>query len=775
LPILLLAALVAVTGTAILALATAYRRADTVVHRWTAGAIPYDRQVLAQLGPSQMAAMPGVVRADRRTFVAATPVESNAGLDGYAMEMSAVDSTYLLLGGSIPDGSDPFEVLVNEAAARMFKLRPGDHFRVRFYSPDQLSAVSQGDYTARGPVETVRIAGVIRSPGDISSDRWVVPRYGGTDASPSGVAASIIFPISLYDRFGDQILRFGLAWTYDVQLAPGTDEPAFEARVQAAVGAGVDDVLPAFDSSPPPGPPRIAELAAPIRAQAGILGALLAVIAVASSLAVAAASRTVQRQFDRDRTTLTAIGASQRTVVATALVRSAPAVVAGLALAVPLAWSISNRLPIGLAAQVEPSPGRTLNSALCAVVIASWGLVVVTCILVTAGVRVRPARSATPRRRPVAGAPRHLDLAITLSRSAAGRGALRTGAAASTMAVVALCGTGVFIAGLDRLVDRPALHGFWGDVMVGNSNFDLTDQARAAVAALPGVRSVSEVTQLPLSGVGDQTVDVLALQPSDLASNRIAAHGRFPVGPREILLGADLAASLHKGLGDVVTITGQNDPTDFTVVGIGPSLVLGDTPFGSIAVISSRAMGDDWPGPAPQILMVELDAGRNDKSAAVAALYRSVPGHDLATDIVPAGIDNLYKLRGLLLAVAVVAAILATLLTVNATVAATRGRARESAILRACGATPRDLLAIAAVQGLGCGLFVGLVGAAVGAAAGGRVWVITAHALGVPVRLPLSGLLALAVVVPVVAHVTMSSVVWWRVKSRVVASRLRTE
>lgn len=767
---LVLATLVAVTGASILTLATAYRRADTVIVRWTAGAIPYDRSLFAQLPPKQMSAMPGVVRADREVYVplgAADNSGQDAGcaLDGHAMEMSAVDSTFLVVDGAVPDGTDPFAVLATEEAAKAYHLRAGDNFRVRFFAPDQSESAPQGE-PPRGPIETVRVAGVVRAWQDITSDRTV-------GCSSAASKSHLIFPTSLYDRFGDQILRFGLGWFYNIQLAPGTDGAAFEQLVQATVGEGIPDYYPAFASFPPAFPQHRADLATPINAQADILAVLLAVIVATSTFAVAVATRTSQRQFERDRTTLSALGATRSTAIGTACWRAWAAVASGLVVAVPLAWAVSNRLPIGLATTVEPTRGRTLNVALMAAAVGAWGLVVVACVVVAAAGRKRRAPAVAPRRRTLLAVPRRLDLAVTLSRASGGRGAVRVGVAAAVVAAAALTGTGLFVAGIDGLVDRPALHGFWGDVMVGNSNFPLSDDTRAAVAALPGVRTVSELTHIPQMDVDGQTIDLLVLEPSDLATERVTVHGRFPIASREILLGSGAASAMQKGIGDIVTLSGQNPPADFTVVGIGPAPVFGDAPFGGAAVISSSALTEDWPGPPPQMMVVELEQGRRGTGAAVARLSTQVP--DILTDVVPGKIDNLHDLRGLLLAAAVVAALVAALLVVNANFAAKRRQARDAAILRACGATPADLMAIATLQGLAMGLTVGVAGAFVGAVAGIRIWQGTAHALGVPSRVQVSGFFALAVIVPVAFHVVLSTLAWWRVRLSLTARLLTVE
>jgi hypothetical protein len=142
-----LALLVTVTATAVLTLTTAWRRADTVVDRWTRTAIPYDRFVIAQLGPDEMRALPGVARADRQEFIPLMATDQNVHVDGQAMEMSSLDSTTIVLDGRIPDGDNPFDVLVDEMAASQLHLGVGDTIDVRFFAPDQNDAIVGGDYS----------------------------------------------------------------------------------------------------------------------------------------------------------------------------------------------------------------------------------------------------------------------------------------------------------------------------------------------------------------------------------------------------------------------------------------------------------------------------------------------------------------------------------------------------------------------------------------------------------------------------------------------------
>ena len=106
--------------------------------------------------------------------------------------------------------------------------------------------------------------------------------------------------------------------------------------------------------------------------------------------------------------------------------------------------------------------------------------------------------------------------------------------------------------------------------------------------------------------------------------------------------------------------------------------------------------------------------------------------------------------------------IVALSLVLNAAVVTARRRARDSAVLRACGATDADLRAATAWHGATTGGIVAVIGVAAGIVAGANTWRATAASLGVPAPIHVSPLVAGAIGAPIVVFVASAlTSVWW--------------
>ena len=148
-----LAVVVGVIGGLAIALVAGSRRSGSVVDRYFAAGIPYELQVF---GPSltrgDLLELPGVVRADPSAYVAMMRVSSTGapleGINGMAGNWSSVDPTIRVLEGAVPDGTDPFEVMVNEAFVELTDRGVGDDFEVRMFGLDQIEEVEAGKLCA---------------------------------------------------------------------------------------------------------------------------------------------------------------------------------------------------------------------------------------------------------------------------------------------------------------------------------------------------------------------------------------------------------------------------------------------------------------------------------------------------------------------------------------------------------------------------------------------------------------------------------------------------
>ena len=412
-PLLVLAIVTAITAAAIGGLATGYRRTATAIDRWTAGAIPYDLQLIAQLTPEQVRTLPGVELAHRQTYVPIQTPDFGNGLDGLAIDYGGIDSTYHIVAGTVPAGDDVDDVLVNEAVAQHYGVRPGDSMTVRFFTQDQAAAVMAGDYTAHGQAWTVRVTGVVRQPQDISTSRVVGP------LSAQSTKPTVLFSDRLYDGTLD-LLRFTIGSVYLVELAPSADRAEFELAAQNAIGGGVDDVLPAFATSPPPFP-ALQQGAGNADSPAGVdprRAARRDLLAVRLRHHGGGTHRAAPVRSRRPHVVGARGKPTHRDDVGG--VARGPAVIVGTVIAVPIAWLVSDGLPIGVGHKVEPSPGRHVNVALTGLISLGWIALMLGAAAVAAAGQPRPIRSARRRVQAMPPLPRRVDRAASIGRSTRG-------------------------------------------------------------------------------------------------------------------------------------------------------------------------------------------------------------------------------------------------------------------------------------------------------------------------------------------------------------------
>jgi putative ABC transport system permease protein len=229
-----------------------------------------------------------------------------------------------------------------------------------------------------------------------------------------------------------------------------------------------------------------------------------------------------------------------------------------------------------------------------------------------------------------------------------------------------------------------------------------------------------------------------------------------------VLLAPGAAARNDVGLGDTLTIQGQHGPLDCTVAGV---VAAGTVPVSFI----SPMVADELDAGDPTSIIIFPEAGID--RAALEADLRAIDekyGDDAwllswqaSVDTVAENADTVLALMSGLLVLAVVAAALGL---INTTVMSVAQRRRELGLLRAVGATRRQVLAVvsgeAALIGL-VGSLLGLIaGVGVGAiftlAHGGKawgypaldLWDVAARAVGPALR---NGLLSLVVAPPLSA------------------------
>ena len=520
-------------------------------------------------------------------------------------------------------------------------------------------------------------------------------------------------------------------------------------------------------------------------------GALLTFAALAAVAALLLVGQTLGRQIFLESVedpTLRALGMTRGELVGVALVRAALIGVAGAAVAVAAAVSLSPLTPIGLARRAELHPGLSADLA----VLAPGALAVVTLVAVCAampawrasrthagalGVVELPSPGRPSR---VAGAFARASFppaAVTGVRLALepGRGRtavpVRSAIAGAAAAVCALTAAGVFGASLAWLAGTPAAYGWTWNVSVGN--FASIPEARRAARMLDATQGVDgylgAVTGELL--VDGRRLEVMAIEQGKGTVPLAVLEGHEPGRPSEVALGATTLRRLGKHIGDTVALAvspGQLSQRR-RVVG---RMVLSAGPLDSAiapgkgAVVDIEAFRRLAPEVAPQVFLVRLDPA-TDRSRTIDGLQRAFPG-TLIRPLAHPDISDVQRVGYLPGLLAGLVALLALGTVTHALVSSVRRRRRDLAVLKTLGFLQRQVSATVAWQATAFATAALLAGVPLGVAGGRWAWRLVATSLGVvpePVVPPL-GVLAIAAGALLTANLIAAGPGW-------VAGRLR--
>lgn len=269
------------------------------------------------------------------------------------------------------------------------------------------------------------------------------------------------------------------------------------------------------------------------------------------------------------------------------------------------------------------------------------------------------------------------------------------------------------------------------------------DGVATAVPTVDGVAQVLDADGDPIGGNGPPTlaeawIDDPALTGWDLAD------GRAPQAAGEVVLDAGSAEEAEVGVGDAVTVL-LPEPRTFTVVGIarfGDDDSLGGTTYVGLTFAEAQDLllgRRDLVSGVIAAAVEGLDA--DELTARVQAVLpdgvEALTGRELATELQDdiEG-DFLGVLTTALQVFAIVALLVAGFSIFNTFSILAAQRTRESALLRAIGASRRQLLAAGLVESVA----VGVVGAGLGAVAGIGVAALALDLLdGAGFGLPIDG------------------------------------
>ncbi len=783
LALVVLAVLAGTMGGAATSLLAGARRSSTVVDRFFDDAPHYEVLAYAPgLSREQVLAVPGVVRADPLGYVAMMRIDDAGrpivGVAGLTVDFAApADPTMRLLEGHFPDGSDTSHVLVNDPFQRQLRLGAGDDVTVRLFGLDQGPELERGIYEPDGPIYTFHIDGVARAPEDVAFEEVTQVRSESSYDRYANIAMLVSYDFWLLQH--EEFLDFGAAFNVSLTAGPAGVE-AFEATITGLVGD--DGEPPGFE--PPGTGGRRASFEAPVDLETTSLLALGVGLAVSGIAVVILLVRIGQRRHEREVPALRAVGFTSSQLATASAFRVVPAAAGAAALSVVVAVGLSGRYPIGFGRQLELDPGVHVDL----LVILTGGIATGLAVLGSAFLAARPPRTrrATALRPTLArwlgrvGAPNGMALGAHLAfQTPDGRrsSTARQGVVGAALAVIVAVSVGTWLAGVDRLYSEPDRHGWPWDVAIGNSNFTLGPDRAAALAADPRLAAATLVTYGQAT-LGGESVEVMAFDPGGTAPP-VVISGRLPVAPTEVALGGSWAAARTKlgtGIGSKIELSvagGEFDhgsagpPVELTVVGLALAPIFGESEVGDVAVVTLDAIAAAGGDATPSYLLARVDPTADPTSGsdsdAVIAQLRGELTEEMTTDIIPARVVNLHRVRSVPVLGLAVAALLGAVVIGSTLAAGVRTHRRELAILRALGLDRRGARHGSLWQGLLSWMVIVGVGVPVGLVAGVNLWRRTTDDLGVapgavtPVRYGLVTIGASALSVAVAVATTRRS------------------
>lgn len=706
-----------------------------------------------EVDPEAIQRLPNVLGSIFQVYLAMTLVDD----DGAHPELTGAINPYLYVPGAGPPGtvnrlrivagrdldpSAPDEVVIDEELARQRGLRVSSTLRMAAYTPDQFGVIQAGETSGagwpapKGPTIALAVVGIARMPVDIRPDEEAhTTSFGGTK--------DIYLTPTFLDRYQGQIAAFGgpdSGSGLGVRLAHGlADLDSFRAAVHKLPN-GEQLVVDASDSDAL-GAARSARRA--ISVETNSLLAIAGLLFVSGSALAGHGLARLARSTAADLGALRAIGVGPTSL---RFIASAPATAAvgfGVIGAGVVAVVASSRTPIGLAGRAELQTGVHVDVPFLA--LALGGLLVVGGIAAwlvagpttrTMGVRARGTfRPGLADWLSRASAP----LTPTLgARFATSNGTeqvapLRSAVVAAATALLVLGGVATFTTSLDHLRSTPAAQGETWDLAIGNIN--LSDYSRAdmqRLAADPRIDGVSAVAATQgRDSISGQDIAIAGFVAVEGSVGPPLLAGRLPTSTGEVLLGQRSAERLGVGLGDTVTLDREGGGERVTLVGIG--------------LVSSGISPSMQIGEGALVTVEQLDAVRHARTpitfllATVASGYsiedtiialRDDWGRNVARPVNDAEVVNLARVRAVPVTLALALAAAALTLVAAALLLSARQRHHDLAVLRAIGATSRQVRAVLLWEGFWLYGIAALAGLPFGIVAGRTAWGAIGHGVG---------------------------------------------
>jgi hypothetical protein len=749
-----LALITGLMGAVVLVALAGARRTDTAVPRFLQYSGPIEGQVanISQRMMGKIAALPTVAYSERGALMFAFPDSGDGrgapnpgNVVSWALIHSPPEAHAILVAGRRAVASRVSEAMINESAARVLHAHVGSVIPLGGFRPDQMAQVLNGP-APQPPLRlpAVRVVGIIRSPSDL-----------GNPGAPAYVTfasnASIYLTGAFYHRFAGSVGNFS-GLSFHLKQGPA-GLPAFSAEVRRLAGPQAQLQLGSDDATAAASAQRGTALQAFALLLFGLSVAVAMLVIVAQSIA-----RLTHTGTD-DFPVLRALGSSRPQLFAVALAPGALVAVAGMALAIPLAYGLSVFTPIGLARQAEITPGFSFDplillggAAVLALLLAGRAaLSALRAAQVQAGLPVSPGGRGSRAARWLArrGFPPTAVSGVRLAfepgrdRSAV---PVRSAILGVVVALAAVMAALVFGSSLAHVASDPVVAGWNWDVAVGNPHSgDTSAQTVPKLRANPQVAGLT-ATALGDAQVGRHDVPVVGLRPVRGQVGPPVLAGRLPRAPGEIALsGGDLRA-LDQRVGGQITARTAHRPVALHIVGqvvLSPEITNEQVALGTGGVMTLAGLKRVSRIPMPvNVFLVRLRSPASP--AALAGLKRQFPGVVLPA-VAPPEVRSLQGVNGLPLALALLLTLLAIGTVGHTLVTSVRRRRRDLAILKTIGFVGRQVRATVAWQATAIAVTGLVIGVPLGLAAGRWAWTLFANGFAIEPVAVISPLLLLAV------------------------------
>jgi predicted lysophospholipase L1 biosynthesis ABC-type transport system permease subunit len=211
---------------------------------------------------------------------------------------------------------------------------------------------------------------------------------------------------------------------------------------------------------------------------------------------------------------------------------------------------------------------------------------------------------------------------------------------------------------------------------------------------------------------------------------------------------------------------------ELTVVGTALAPMFGESDLGDTSLVTLDAIRAGGGDPTPRLQMIRF-AG-SDRSRAAAEIDQKFT-EDLVTDIIPARVVNMHRVRSVPMLGILLAGVLGTITLAYVIVAGARIHRRELAILRALGLEAKQLRRVLAWQGVLTALAMLIIGLPLALVAGNVLWRRVADDTGVASVVFVPPQLLLLIPATLVVAIAASVVANSRVRRTRVADLLREE